>query len=115
MQSGVLKDFDPSVTLATSLLSPSLDPTSPETVTEEKLWQLCEYGWLISSARQPSMPNDTPIPFTSASDVISPTKEYNADAQSPDFEALLDGALSFDFGLLSQVRNHTSADEIYSS
>jgi hypothetical protein len=109
-----LKDFEPSTELATSLLSPSLNPTPIETAMEEYLWQLCDYGWLTNSARQSSIPNETSSPGSLIHPPTLPIDEdVSASTHSPDFETLLEGALSFDFGMLNQVTNRDSTSGLY--
>lgn len=114
VQSGVLKDFELSVELATSLLSPTLDPMPTDAATQEYLWQLCDYGWLTNSARRSSVPTETPRFDTFTSPLaFSSEATMGATAYSPDFETLLEGALSFDFGMLSQVNAHTNSMGAY--
>ncbi|KAH7385815.1 fungal-specific transcription factor domain-containing protein [Pyrenochaeta sp. MPI-SDFR-AT-0127] len=109
--SGVLKDFDPAPSLAASLLSSSFDPTSLDPDTEEHLWHLSDYSWLTNSARRPSMSNLASRPeLENMASTYSPELQNSVSAHSPDFETLLEGALSFDFGMLNQVPSNTSID-----
>jgi hypothetical protein len=67
---------------------------------------VCGYSWLTSSARRLSVSKVTPEPGeadinSSPAAEIEPRKY----TRSPRFETLLQCALSFDFGLLSQVRS----------
>ncbi|KAF2824423.1 hypothetical protein CC86DRAFT_420991 [Ophiobolus disseminans] len=111
--SGVLKDFEPAVELATSLLSPCLDPIPLDSATEEYLWQVCDYAWLTNSARRLSITGDTSKPEVNPPFSTSPAVDFRASTHSPDFETLIEGALSFDFGLLSQTRSHQSMTGAY--
>lgn len=114
MQSGVLTDFNPTPSLAASLLSPSLSLFPLDPVTEEELWQVCDYSWLTNSARRPSMSNEASRPeMEILASTDSPNLHISTSAHSPDFETLLEGALSFDFGMLNQVTSNTSRDEFY--
>jgi|TARA_R110002003_G_scaffold132_11_gene12481 hypothetical protein len=110
-----MKDFEPSPSLATSLLSHSLDPIPYDSVTEEDLWQMCDYSWLTNSARRPSVSKDIStrpkLDFLAATP--SPEVDLTAAEQSPDFETLIGGALNFDFSMLNQVNSHTSVDGVF--
>lgn len=106
LQGGVLKDFEPDPALATSLLSPFIDPVPFDAATEEYLWQICDYGWLTNAARRLSTSDDTPRPEMNPPLTLSPDVEFATPTQSPGFEQLIEGALTFDFGLLSQVNHH---------
>ncbi|KAH7399068.1 fungal-specific transcription factor domain-containing protein [Phaeosphaeria sp. MPI-PUGE-AT-0046c] len=108
--SEVLKDFDPTPELATSLLTFYDNALPLEPAMEEYLWLICEYGWLTNPARRPSS-NDLPRP-DSINIVRNPSQNTSPEqhtAHSPDFESLLEGALSFDFDLLSQIKNRQNA------
>ena len=72
--------------MAANLLSSNSCALDLDEVMNEQLWQICDYGWLSNAARRPSNSTGTARPAV----------------QSPDFEALLEGALSFDFALLDQ-------------
>lgn len=81
---------------------------------EEFLWRACDYGWLTNSARRPSTSNEPTRPdIVMPLSTLSPVVNVGAVTHSPDFETLLEGALSFDFGLLNQV-SHQSETRAYS-
>ncbi|KAH7064098.1 fungal-specific transcription factor domain-containing protein [Paraphoma chrysanthemicola] len=113
--SGVLKDFEPSTALATSLLSHSLDSIPYDSVTEEDLWQMCDYSWLTNSARRPSMSNETPTKpkLNFLATTPSPELDLPAPVESPDFDTLIGGALNFDFSMLNHVNGQSSVDGLY--
>jgi hypothetical protein len=110
----VLKDFEPPPELARSLLTSYEIALPLDPAMEEYLWRVCDYGWLTNSARRPSSSTDLPRSevFNSAS-IPSPGGNIEESNLSPDFESLLQGALSFDFGLLSQIKSRQDANGIY--
>lgn len=104
--STVLREFDPTPTLATKLLSSALDPSPLEPEIEETLWQICDYSWLANSARPTSKANDI-------SPSVTKIPEFEMtiprSGHTPDFEMLLGGALSLDYSLLDNARGDISA------
>ncbi|KAI8943402.1 hypothetical protein NX059_001414 [Plenodomus lindquistii] len=106
--SKILHDFKPSALLAEELLSLRLDRTPFEPGSEEELWQMCDYSWLASSARlyvkttthtparvESPGSNDEPVPIT---------------GETPDFDALYNGAMSLDYSLLGNTREDDIAN-----
>jgi hypothetical protein len=94
--------------LAASLLSSSLNISSVDSDTEEYLWHLSDYSWLTNSARRPSMSNISSKPELEIMASTPPLElQSSASVESPDFETILEGALSFDFGMLSQIHSNT--------
>lgn len=110
-----MRDFAPSATLATGLLSHSLDPIEYDVVSEEDLWQMCDYAWLTNSARRPSVSKGTPttpmLDFLAATP--EPVVQQVAVVDSPDFDTLIGAALNFDFSMLNHVNGHTCANTVY--
>ncbi|KAJ4983153.1 hypothetical protein SVAN01_11337 [Stagonosporopsis vannaccii] len=98
---GLLKDFQPTPTLARKLLSFTLDRTPLEPDLEELLWHMCDYSWLVSSNR-PTSDTVEESPVTSDSLEIAKTLNPRS-GDTPDFDALLEGALSLDYSRLSNM------------
>jgi hypothetical protein len=44
--------------------------------------------------------------ITNPQATLPPVVDFGASTQSPDFETLLEGALTFDFGLLDHATSH---------
>lgn len=100
-QSKLLRDFEPTTSLANHLLSPILDRTPLEPDFEELLWHICDYSWLVSSNR-PEPKTVKLSPTTNKSPDITATLELKS-GDTPDFDTLLEGALSLDYSLLDNI------------
>ena len=110
-----MKDFDPTPELARSLLTSYGGVLILEPAMEEYLWRVCDYGWLTNSARRPSSSTEIPgSEIYNSAFIPAPNAHVGEFSNSPDFESLLQGALSFDFGLLSQINSRQEASGIYS-
>jgi hypothetical protein len=92
-------------------LSWTVSPEPFASDIEEELWHICDYSWLINSARRSSTSNDVPRP--SIETFATPSRTTERSVQSPDFETLLEGALSFDFGLLEQIASNGENERIF--
>ena len=97
-------------TLAANLLSSSIDraPLDPE--VEDSLWQMCDYSSLTNSARTSATKDDVQQRLMSSTprDHV----EVRTVGQTPDFEALYQGALSLDYSLLEDGTDHVYTSNI---
>ncbi|CBX93629.1 hypothetical protein IAQ61_008295 [Plenodomus lingam] len=106
--SKVLGEFAPSSRLAEELLSIKLDRTPLEPVSEEELWQMCDYSWLVSSARL-FVKTATHTPVRSESPAIQDVA-LPIPGIMPEFDALYTAAMSLDYSLLGDARTDDSGN-----
>lgn len=100
-QSKLLRTFEPTPSLARHLLSFTMDRTPLEPVFEELLWHICDYSWLVSSSRPDLKTLETTPSANESPDIVATLDPTSGD--TPDFDTLLEGALSLDYSLLNDI------------